>query len=285
MFQQIIGSALLFIGLVYAAVLLFAFLKDREGTFRAKGDFRLLSVLELVVFVCASVGVSDYLLNTLISRHFHLTEDEELPGTLISCCLLPGAIIAFSLMRPDNPVDMKTLILCSICVVAGSLIGSHIVMQMDGRLIRKIMCAALAVSLVFVIIKMIITAGATGTAVGVSGARLVLAAALCLATGIINRFGIPMKPTWTAIFLLLGLSPLATLTMTLIIGALTPFAGGISVMKSGLYQKKMALAALIFGSAGAVIGTNLAISIPALALNVILIVVMVIAIVSMMRSN
>ena len=284
MFQQIIGSALLFIGLVYAAVLLFAFFKNREGTFSAKGDLRLLSVLEFFVFVCASVGVSDYLLNTLISRHFHLTEDEELPGTLISCCLLPGTIIAFSLMRPDNPVDMKTLISCSICVVAGSLIGSHIVMQMDGRLIRKIMCAALAASLAFVIIKMIVTAGATGTAVSVTGARLVLAAVLCLITGIINRFGIPMKPTWTAIFLLLGLSPLATLTMTLIIGALTPIAGGISVMKSGLYQKKMALAALIFGLAGAVIGTALAISIPALALNVILIIVMSIAIISMIRS-
>ncbi len=284
MFQRIIGSVLLIIGLIYAAVLLLAFIKDREATLGAKGDFKLLAPLEFLVFVCASVGVSDYLLNTLIARHFHLTEDEELPGTLISCCLLPGTIIAFSLMRADNPVDMKTLILCSICVVIGSLIGSHIVMQMDGRLIRRIMCVALMVSLAFVIVKMIAQAGQTGTEAGAAGIRLAVAAVLCLATGIINRFGIPMKPTWTAIFLILGLSPLATLTMTLIIGALTPIAGGISVMKSGLYQKKMTLAALIFGSIGAIIGTTLAISIPALTLNVILIIVMVIAILSMIRS-
>ncbi len=284
MFQQIIGSVLLLIGLIYAGVILRTVKKDRESFNRAKGSFRMLAPLEFAVFVCASVGVSDYLLNTLIARHFRLTEDEELPGTLISCCLLPGTIIAFSLMRADNPVDMKTLVICSICVVIGSLVGSHLVMQMDGRLIRRIMCAALIVSLVFVIIKMIVSAGQTGDAVGAAGIRLVIAALLCLVTGIINRFGIPMKPTWTAIFLLLGLSPLATLTMTLVIGALTPVAGGISVMKSGLYQKKMALAALIFGSIGAIVGTTLAITIPALALNVILIIVMVIAIVSMIKS-
>lgn len=281
--QQIIGSVLLFIGLLYGALILLAVKKD-PGSFRqAKGNFWLLSPLEAVIFFCASLGVSDYLLNTLTARHFRLTRDEELPGTLISCCLLPGTIIAFSLLRADNPVDMRTLVICCICVIIGSLIGSALVMRMDGHLIKKIMCAALAVSLVFVIIKMVVSAGQTGEAVGVTGLKLVLAAVLCLVTGIINRFGIPMKPTWTAIFLLLGLSPLATLTMTLVIGALTPIAGGVSVMKSGLYQKKMALAALFFGSAGAIIGTGLAIAIPALTLNVILIIVMIIAIISMVR--
>lgn len=283
MFQQVIGSILLIIGLIYAVTLLGKTLKDKAAFVNAKGDLRVLAPLEFIVFVCASIGVSDYLLNTLIARHFKLTKDEELPGTLISCCLLPGTIIAFSLLRADNPVDLMTLIICSVCVTAGSFVGSHLVMQMDGRLIRKIMCAALFMSLVFVIVKMIISAGQTGDAAGASGLKLCLAAALCLGTGIINRFGIPMKPTWTAIFLLLGFSPLSTLTMTLVIGALTPLAGGISVMKSGSYQKKMAMAALVFGSLGAIVGTLLAISIPAIALNVILIIVMIIAIVSMMR--
>ena len=58
MFQRIIGSVLLIIGLIYAAVLLLAFIKDREATLGANGDFKILALLELVVFVCASVGGS-----------------------------------------------------------------------------------------------------------------------------------------------------------------------------------------------------------------------------------
>jgi len=77
---------------------------------------------------------------------------------------------------------------------------------------------------------------------------------------------------------------MATLTMILIIGSLTPISGGVSVVKSGLYQKKIVLAALTFGSLGAIVGTALAISIPALVLNVVLIAVMLIAIVSMVKN-
>ena len=285
MFQKILGCVLLSIGLIYGAVLVRSCVKDKEGVVSAKGKFRFLAPLEFVVFVIASLGVSDYLLNTLATSHFRLTRDEELPGTLICSGVVPGSIFAFSMLRADNPVDMVTLAFCSVAVIIGSFIGSGIVQRMDGKLIKKIMCGALVVSLVFVVIKIIVSAGATGTAVGVRGVKLGLAAFLCLLTGIVNRFGIPMKPTWTAIFLLLGFSPMATLTMILIIGSLTPISGGISVVKSGLYQKKIVLSALTFGSLGAIVGTALAISIPALVLNVVLIAVMLIAIVSMMRSK
>ena len=284
MFQKILGGVILAIGLVYAAVLVRSCLKDKKGMLACPGSFKLLMPLEFIVFIIASIGVSDYLLNTLVARYFRLTRDEELPGTLICCGVVPGSIFAFSMLRTENPVDIVTLLACSAAVIIGTVIGSRIVSGMDGKLIRKIMCIALVVSLVFVIIKIILSAGVTGEAVGLRGVKLVIAAALCLLTGIVNRFGIPMKPTWTALFLILGFSPLATLSMILIIGALTPVSGGVSVIKSGLYQKKAVLSALTFGSLGAIVGTALAISIPALVLNIVLIAVMLVAIVSMARN-
>jgi len=284
MFQKILGGVILAIGLVYAAVLVRSCLKDKKGMLACPGSFKLLAPLEFIVFIIASIGVSDYLLNTLVARHFRLTRDEELPGTLICCGVVPGSIFAFSMLRTENPVDIVTLLACSAAVIIGTVIGSRIVSGMDGRLIRKIMCIALVVSLVFVVIKIILSAGVTGEAVGLRGIKLVIAAVLCLLTGIVNRFGIPMKPTWTALFLILGFSPLATLSMILIIGALTPISGGVSVIKSGLYQKKAVLSALTFGSLGAIVGTALAISIPALVLNIVLIAVMLVAIVSMARN-
>ena len=94
MFQKILGCVLLSIGLIYGAVLVRSCVKDKEGVVSAKGKFRFLAPLEFVVFVIASLGVSDYLLNTLATSHFRLTRDEELPGTLICSGVVPGSIFA-----------------------------------------------------------------------------------------------------------------------------------------------------------------------------------------------
>ena len=97
--------------------------------------------------------------------------------------------------------------------------------------------------------------------------------------------GVPMKPANTAIFLLLGLSPLSTLTMVLVMACIGPIGGVIPVIKSGAYHQKLACAAVICGSIGAAIGSLVAISLNAAVLNVLLIIVMVIAIISMLKKN
>ncbi|MBP3815886.1 MAG: hypothetical protein J6H21_03375, partial [Firmicutes bacterium] len=78
--------------------------------------------------------------------------------------------------------------------------------------------------------------------------------------------------------------PLTTLTLVLVLGALSPLAGGIEVLRRDNYQRKMVLASVIFGSIGAVLGIAFAISIPAAILNIVLIAVMVFAIVIMFRD-
>ncbi len=110
-----------------------------------------------------------------------------------------------------------------------------------------------------------------------------MAAVVCFASGLLNMFGIPMKPTWTALFLILGLSPLATLTIVLVMGALSPISGGAEVVRRGNYSRPMAVCAVTGGSVGAVLGTVLAVSLPATLLNIILLAVMLLAIITMFR--
>ena len=285
MYQRILGDIMLALGLVYGAVLLRAAFRQREEVRRHRGSIPALAAMETGVFFCASTGISDFLIHTLLIKHFRLIDDEKrLPGTLVGCCLLPGAIFAWTLLRVENPVDLTTLIVCGVCVMAGALTGSRLVGRLRGEAVGRIMRLALIASLLVLMGKIILSAGRTGTALALSGGKLYAAAALCFFSGAVNMFGIPMKPTWTATFLLLGLSPLAALTMVQVLGELSPLAGGLEVVRSGNYQRKLVPCGVVFGSLGAAAGAALAVSLPPAVLNGLLLAVMLLAIAAMFRK-
>lgn len=281
--QRILGAVILAAGVLYGAAILIIAYRDRAARPDGRGSLPLTAALEAAVYFCASVGISDYLLNTLVAKRLRLTDDKTLPGTLVACGLTPGAVIAFSLLRSENPVDLMTVVLCGALAVLGSVTGARLVSRFDGAVVKTVMKAALVVSFLVLIAKMILSAGRTGTAVGLTSWKLILAAALCFATALLNMFGIPMKPTWTALFLVLGLSPLATLTMVLVLGALCPLSGGAEVLRRGNYSRRLAACAVTGGAAGAVLGALLAVSLPPSLLNIILLAVMLLAIITMFR--
>ena len=65
MFQTILGGALLLAGGIYAAAILIGLYRERALLKEEKGRLGLLGVLEVLIYICASIGISDYLLNTL----------------------------------------------------------------------------------------------------------------------------------------------------------------------------------------------------------------------------
>ena len=110
--QRILGAVILAAGILYGLVILAGTYRNREQLRTGHGSLPLLAALEAAVFFCASMGISDFLLNTLTAKKLRLTDDKTLPGTLVACGLTPGAVIAFSLLRSENPADLLTLILC-----------------------------------------------------------------------------------------------------------------------------------------------------------------------------
>lgn len=284
MFQQVLAYIILLAGLIYAAVIIKIIYAGKDQLGKVPGDLRQLSIFEFIIFLLSSFGITDYTMQTILGKKLRIITDEELPGTVVGCSLVPGAILGFFLLRTGDYVEIKTLLACGIPVAIGSILGSNLAGRLDGKTIKSIMRIALILSLVFLIIRMIISRGVTGNASGLTGTKLIVVAVLCFFTGLINMFGIPMKPTRTAIFLIAGLSPLTTLTLVLVLGALSPLAGGIEVLRRDNYQRKMVLASVVFGSIGAVLGIAFAISIPAAILNIVLIAVMVFAIVIMFRD-
>ena len=74
------------------------------------------------------------------------------------------------------------------------------------------------------------------------------------------------------------------IVLTLVLGAINPMSGGVSIVKAGLYNRKMVLAAMTAGSAAAVLGVMLAISMDQLLLNILLIIVMLVAVISIFKK-
>ena len=282
--QRTLGTAFLLYGILFGAFLFLRVAADPRRVQRERGNFLYLFLLEIPICFLATLGISDYLMNTLLIRHFRLTSSKKLPGTLVLAGLLPATVIAFFLLRVEHPVALSTLLPCAVSIVCGALFGSRIVRGLDGVRIRQVMVIALIGSLIALMIKIVLTRGAAGTATGLSLPKLILAVILAFFWGAVNMLGVPMKPAGTALFLLLGLSPLTTLTLVLVLACTSVIGGSIPMYRSGLYHQKLVCAASLGGSLGAVLGSLFAISLSATLLNILLLLVMLLAIFSLLRK-
>lgn len=284
--QKILGAVFLALGIIWAAVLLTVIRKHRQEAANESGKpLPVMFLTEAVIYFLATMGISDFLMNTIMFNRYHSGDTEILPGTVNLCAIVPGTVIAFTYLRTAEPIETATLIICTACMLAGTVFAAFFLTGIDGKKLKKIIGIALIFSMLALVTKMIVSAGTTGSAAGIRGVRLIIAVAVSLTCGALNMLGVPCKPTLTALFLLLGLSPMCTLTLVLVMCGLSPVVGGVKFVKSGKYHKRTVLAATVTGTVTAVIGCFVMISLPALALNIVLLCVMLIAIISMFKKG
>ena len=282
--QGILGTVFLALGAVWAAVLLTTILKQKQKLGEEAGKpLPVMFLTEAVIYFLATMGISDFLMNTIMFNRYRSGDTAELPGTVNLCAIVPGTVIAFTYLQTAEPIETATLVICTACMLVGTVFSAIFLTGIDGGKLKKIIGTALIVSMCALVVKMIVSAGTTGTASGLGGVRLIIAVVVSLICGALNMMGVPCKPTLTALFLLLGLSPVCTLTLVLVMCGLSPVVGGVKFIRSGRYHKKTVLAATVTGTVTAVIGCLVMISLPALVLNTVLLCVMLIAIISMFR--
>ena len=282
--QLAIGILFLASAVVYGAYMTRSIWKDRTWLAEAPGHLGTVMGLEAVIYFLCTIGVSDFLLNTILCRRLHLVEPEAQPDCNICATIVPSGIIAFLYLRNADAMDGRLLAVFIICMVIGSLIGSRAVGRMEGERIRRFMIVFLCVTLLSLVAKMILSAGAPPEATSLGGWKLAVLGAEAFCAGFINMLGIPAKPLTATVALLLGLSPLTTLAITLGAIPMACVSGGINVAPRKKYNPKLILSAMTAGSVTAVAGCLLAISINAAVLNVLLLIVIAVAIVSLIRK-
>lgn len=282
--QHLIGAVFLTAGIIYAIYIIRDALTDREAFRSQPGDLKNTMIAEAIVYFFCTIGISDFVMNTIVVRHLKLAEAETLPDCLITCGIVPGSFIAFLYLRNAPMVDVTTMLVFMGGLALGSFLGSRAVGKMNGELIRKALVVLLIGAMIALIVRIILSAGEPGTATALEGGRLILMGCLTLLFGFTNMMGIPAKPFTTTALMLLGMSPITTLTLLLGSVPISVVTGGINVVRRRRYNKKMALSAVTAGCVTAFIGTMLAIAINATALNIILIAVIIIAVVSLVRK-
>ena len=283
--QIILAGALMLYGAVYTAGLCRDAWRNKDVCRAEKGKFWQISLCETVVYFFTTLGFPDFLLNTLLFRKFQWVDDRRLPGTLVAASVLPGAWIASAYLVGNRSVELKTLFLCMIAIGLGSIVGARVVGSLSGATIRKIMGVAMIASMGALILKMVVSAGAVGTGTALLWWQLAIALPIIFGLGVINMFGVPMKPPAIALFLLMGIEPMATLTLVMAMGVISPMTGGVRVLRSGNYQRKLSLLGALFGFVGALIGAVFTVSLNAGILNVILLFIMAFTAVSMLRPQ
>ena len=253
-------------------------MKDSKANFIAK------ALAEVFVYFLATLGISDMILNTAIIKKMRWVEDEILPSTLLMCYLAPGLIIAGAYLVGNRNADYITLLVYIVSIMAGSYYGSGKVIKMDGASVRKFMGWAMIASIGALIVRLIVSAGTSGTAAGLHGWQFLIAVPFFFAMGCLNTFGLPAKPPVLSFLLILGLSPIAALTV-IAMGFVGPWTASIRYFKSGRYDKTMVKFAAVFGSIGALIGSFFALSINTYLLTAILIAVMAFVAYTMLKEK
>ncbi|MBE6008052.1 MAG: sulfite exporter TauE/SafE family protein [Lachnospiraceae bacterium] len=272
-------------GIIYAFLLVKSALSKEDGMGKEKGSFAFMAAFEAGAYFLGTMGFSDYIFNSLILKKKKWAEDKRMVGTMVACCIVPNTIIASTYLRNGGNVSIVLLMVCICGVAFGSFMGSRAMSAVKESTLRLVIGIAMTVSICALLFKMFFASGFSSAETTISTAKIIIVAPIVFVLGFINMFGIPMKPTSTALFLLLGLEPMSALTLMTAMSIASPLSGGIKVIKSGNYNKKFAFAAVTFGTLGAIIGTRFTVSLDANVLNIILIIMLIVATISMLKPN
>lgn len=233
----------------YAIMFIRDFIKNKAEAMEEKGNGAFLSIWGAIVYFFSTFGVSDFALSTILYRARRLVSDKKLPGTLNTQCVIPVAVMALAYISVIT-VDTVTLIVCIIAQVAGAYIGPRFVVKLPEKIIRRFIGAGLLIASFLVVAGKMGILPIGGEAIGLSGPRLVFAAAALFVFGALNNIGIgSYAPTMVTVYAL-GLNP--AVTFPIMMGACTFSVpvGSMQFVKFGEYSRKITLFVSVFGIVG-----------------------------------
>ena len=181
----------------------------RKEVSQEPGSLFLLAISSTVIFFLSSFGISDFAISTILYRMKNLVSDKILPGTLNTQCVAPVAVMALAFISVIK-VEVLTLVVCILAQISGSYIGPRITVRFSSARIRKCISIGLLLSALFIVAGKFNLLPLGGTATGLSGIKLFIAAISLFVFGALNTVGIGSYPLTMATIYALGLNPAST---------------------------------------------------------------------------
>jgi uncharacterized membrane protein YfcA len=238
---------------IYAVLLARDLSKNRAKLRAEPGRTGLIAAVSPVILFIATLGVSDFVMNTLFFKKFNLVEDRRLPGALITSAALPlGAVAVVYLLRAE--VDITIVAVCMLCQAAGATVGVRLVAGFDGTMIKKVVGVAMLVSAVFLALRLFGVGGTHGTLTSFSTPKLVLCGVCALFLGVCNMMGMGAKAPYMSLLLTLGLSPDCVLPVVMTACTMSAVSGAIQYVQRDLFPRKITLIYSTVGFVGIALG-------------------------------
>ncbi|HBC97613.1 MAG TPA: permease [Clostridium sp.] len=276
-------------GILLVLVVYFAFLFFRDYAKAVKEkklektNFFALGGVGFIANFFDTLGIGSFATSTALLKFFNLTKDRTLPGTLNVSCTIPVIVEALIFITVIK-VEPITLFAMLISATIGAVIGAGIVSKLDERKVELGMGAALIVVAFVMFAGQVNLMPVGGTAIGLTGGKLVIAVIANFLLGALMTLGIGLYAPCMALVFALGMSPKVAFPIMMGSCAFLMPAASVKFIKEDSYDRKASLAITIFGVVGVLIAAYIVKSLPLNILKWVVIAVLVYTSVAMFRS-
>lgn len=231
-----------------------------------------------------TLGIGGFAPMTALFKQFKLVNDRILPGTLNTAMTIPVVTEAFIFIKKVE-VEPITLVSMLVAATAGAILGAGVVSRLDEKKVQLYMGTALLVVVAIMVAQQLGLIQGGGTAVGLSGAKLVIAVVGNFILGALMTLGIGLYAPCMALVYFLGLSPLVAFPIMMGSCAYLMPAASIKFIKEGAYNRKATLMNILFGVPGVLVAAYLVTGLSIAALTKVVIAVVLYTAVKLLKDS
>jgi uncharacterized membrane protein YfcA len=230
-----------------------------------------------------TLGIGSFATTSSIFKLKAIVRDEEIPGTLNVGHTLPSILEAFIYIAVVD-VDVVTLILMLAASAMGAWLGAGIVSGWPRRKIQIGMGVTLMAAAVFMIMSQLHWLPGGGTALGLTGVKLVIAVLGNAVLGALMTLGIGLFAPCMMLIAILGMNPTTAFPIMMGSCAFLMPVGSSRFIRTRRYNLKSALGLTLGGIPGVLLAAFLVKSLPLTAVRWLVVVVVVYTSVVLLRS-
>jgi uncharacterized membrane protein YfcA len=229
------------------------------------------------------LGIGAFAPQTAALKFTKQTEDRVLPGTLNVANTIPVLIQAIIFIKIVE-VEPVTLLAMLLSAMAGAVLGAGIVSKLPVRTIQLVMGFALLVTAFFMLSGQMEWIQGGGEAIGLTGAKLIIAIIANFILGAFMTVGIGLYAPCMALVYALGMSPLVAFPIMMGSCAFLMPPASAKFIKEGAYNRKASVAMAIPGAIAVLIAALIVKSLPLDTLRWVVMAVIIYTSFVMLRS-
>jgi uncharacterized membrane protein YfcA len=230
-----------------------------------------------------TLGIGSFATTTSMFRHGRVVDDADIPGTLNVGIALPTIVQAFIYTRLI-PVDALTLVLMIAASVAGSWLGVGVVSRWSKPRIQIGMGTALLIAAIIMLGSMMSVLPVGGTALALTGIKLVVAVVGNFVLGALMPLGIGLYAPCMILVSLLGLTPAAAFPIMMGSCAFLMPVASARFVRTGRYDLRAALGLTIGSIPGVLLAAFIVKSLPLTSVRWLVIVVVTYTAATLLRA-